>query len=483
MSKLNKNLAREACYINGQWVTSEKTIAVHNPANGELLGHVPNLGIKETKQAIDAAAKALPAWAALTPLERGKILNAWATLIEEHADELAQILTLEQGKPVLEARSEVLAGANNIRWNAEESRRAYGQTIPTSIHGRRPLTIRQPIGVVAAITPWNFPSSMITRKAPPALAAGCPVVIKPASLTPFSATSLAVLAEKAGIPAGVLNVITGGSREIGSELTSNPTVKALSFTGSTAVGKQLMQECSSTLKRVSLELGGNAPFIIFNDADIKEAAKGAFTSKFRNAGQTCICANRIFVQKDVYDAFLEEFTALTKSKTIGNGMDKGTEIGPMITNEAAGNMQPLVDDALAKGAKVVLGGKQHALGNAFYEPTILSHVSSDMRIFKEEIFGPIAPVISFTTEEEVISLANSTSYGLASYFYTRDIGRIWRVSEALEFGMVGINDPTLSTPEIPFGGIKESGMGREGGTLGIDEFSEIKYILMGGINR
>ncbi|WAW10373.1 NAD-dependent succinate-semialdehyde dehydrogenase [Oxalobacter vibrioformis] len=483
MSLLNKELLREACYIGGKWITTPKTVTITNPATGEVLGQVPDCGRKEAAQAIEAANAAWAGWRSMPSVERANILNRWADLILKNEDELARILTLEQGKPLAESKGEIAVGASYIRWNAEEGRRAYGETIPTGMKGRRTITIRQPIGVAVAITPWNFPNSMITRKVSPALAAGCPIVIKPSPETPFSAIALAVLAEKAGMPKGVFSVITGNAQEIGAEFTQNPTVRALSFTGSTAVGKMLMRECADTLKKVSLELGGNAPFIVFDDADIGRAAKGALICKFRNAGQTCICANRIFVQEGIHDAFVEEFTRLAQAMRVGNGLDSGVTLGPLIRQDALEHMKILMADATAKGAKVLCGGKPHSLGGTFFEPTVLTNVTTDMRVFTDEIFGPIAPVMPFKTEEEAIALANDTNYGLAGYVYSRDIGRVWRVGEALEYGMVGINDTTLGISEAPFGGMKESGNGREGGRYGIDEFSEVKYLLLGGIDK
>ena len=474
---------REACYIAGRWITTEKTFAVINPATGEVLGQVPDCGRKEAAEAIAAAAAAWEGWKGATAVHRAYILNRWADLISENEDALAHILTIEQGKSLAESRIEIAVGASYVRWNAEEGRRAYGETIPTSLPGRQPLTIRQPVGVAVAITPWNFPSSMITRKAAPALAAGCTIVLKPAPETPFSAIALAVLAEKAGMPPGVFSIITGNAEEIGAEFTQNPAVRALSFTGSTAVGKMLMRQCADTLKRVSLELGGNAPFLVFDDVDVQEAARGALICKFRNAGQTCICANRILVQDGVYDAFLAEFKRQTQALIVGNGLENGVSIGPLITEKALEHMKALMEDAIAKGATVECGGRPHSLGGTFFEPTVLTGVTRDMRVFTEEIFGPIAPVVRFTTEEEAIALANDTAYGLASYVYSRDIGRIWRVSEALEFGMVGVNDTSLGVSEAPFGGMKESGQGREGGRYGLDEFSEVKYLLLGGLDR
>ncbi len=483
MPSLNTKLTREACYIGGKWVTTAKTTPITNPATGEILGHVPDCGRKEAAEAIYAANAAWGAWRSMPSVERANILNRWASLILENEDALARILTMEQGKPLAEAKGEIAIGASYIRWNAEEGRRAYGETIPTGMKGKRTITIRQPIGVAVAITPWNFPHSMITRKVAPALAAGCSIVIKPSPETPFSAIALAVLAEKAGMPPGVFSVITGNAQEIGSEFTQNRTVRALSFTGSTAVGKMLMRECADTLKKVSLELGGNAPFIVFDDADIQEAARGALICKFRNAGQTCICANRILVQNGIHDAFMQEFTRQVKALVVGNGLESCVTLGPLIRGDALDHMKVLMEDALAKGAKVVCGGKPHSLGRTFFEPTILTGVTTDMRVFTEEIFGPIAPVIRFGTEADAVRLANDTAYGLAGYLYSRDIGRIWRVAEALEFGMVGINDTTLGISEAPFGGVKESGQGREGGRYGIDEFSEVKYLLLGGLDK
>lgn len=483
MSSIDKNLAREACYIGGRWITSPKTIKVTNPATGELVGYVPDCGQKESAEAIAFAQAAWGKWRGMTAVERGNILNRWADLVSKNEEALARILTVEQGKPLAESKSEIAVGASYIRWNAEEGRRAYGETIPIGGSGKRPITIRQPIGVAVAITPWNFPSSMITRKVPPALAAGCPIIVKPPSETPFSAIALAVLAEEAGIPPGVFSIITGDAKEIGAEFTQNKSVRALSFTGSTAIGKLLMHQCADTLKKVSLELGGNAPFIVFDDVGLKEAVKGAVNCKFRNAGQTCICANRILVQDRIYDAFMLEFKKQVAELVVGNGLEEGVTVGPLINEKALQHMNELMDDALSKGAKLEAGGKPHSLGGTYFEPTILTAVTAEMRVFSEEIFGPIAPVVRFKTEEEAIRLANDSEYGLAAYLYSRDIGRIWRVSEALEFGMVGINDTALGISEAPFGGVKQSGKGREGGRYGIDEFSEVKYMLLGGLDK
>lgn len=472
-------LFKEAAYINGTWVNAHKKQTVINPATGKVIGSVPDLGAKGAKDAIKAAKEAFLSWKNLLATEREKYLNRWADLIEENAEELAQILTKEEGKPLFEARGEIAVGITYIRWNAEEGRRAYGETIPTGKKGQRPITIRQPIGVVAAITPWNFPNSMITRKVAPALAAGCTIIVKPSPETPFSALALAALAEKAGFPKGVFNVVTGDEVEIGEAFMQSETVRAIGFTGSTEVGKLLMKQGADTLKRVSLELGGNAPFIVYDDANVKEAAYHAMICKFRNAGQTCICANRILVQEGIYDAFLKEFKKQVKTLVPGNGLQKKTTLGPLIKKEAIERIKDLMADALSKGAKCVMGGKP--LRGNFFEATILTNVKPSMRVFKEEIFGPIAPIVTFKTEKEAISLANSTDYGLAGYVFGSDMARLLRTSEALEFGMVGINETVLGISEAPFGGMKHSGQGREGGRYGIEEFTEVKYLLMGGL--
>ena len=480
----NPALLREQAYINGQWVSAADggTFPVTNPADGSLVAHVPQLNVEDARSAIEAANTAWPAWRSKTAKERSAILRRWFDLMLANKDDLAAIMTAEQGKPIAESAGEVMYGASFIEWFAEEAKRIYGDVIPTHLPDRRILTIKQGIGVVAAITPWNFPNAMITRKAGPAMAAGCPIVIKPASETPLSALALAELAEQAGIPAGVFNVITTtDSRGVGKELTESPLVRKFSFTGSTEVGKILIQQCASTVKKVSMELGGNAPFIVFDDADIDSAVKGAVISKYRNAGQTCVCANRVYVQEGVYDEFVEKFTAAVRELKVGRGEETGVNIGPMISTSAVEKVEELLEDAKGKGAHVEEGGSRHSLGGLFYQPTVVSGVTADMAFATEEIFGPIAPVFKFSTEEEVIRLANATEFGLASYFYARDLGRVFRVAEELEYGMVCVNDGILSTEVAPFGGVKESGIGREGSKYGIDEFIEIKYITLAGI--
>jgi succinate-semialdehyde dehydrogenase/glutarate-semialdehyde dehydrogenase len=436
------------------------------------------MGADETRRAIEAANRAWPAWRGLTAKERCGILRNWFNLIMENADDLALLLTMEQGKPLAEAKGEVTYGASFIEWFAEEARRVYGDIIPPHQADKRIVVIKQPIGVVASITPWNFPIAMITRKCAPALAAGCPVVIKPAELTPLSAFALAELAERAGIPAGIVNVVTGVSSEIGGEMTSNPIVRKLSFTGSTRVGKLLMEQCAGTVKKVSMELGGNAPFIVFDDADLDAAVEGAMISKFRNAGQTCVCANRILVQDGVYEAFAEKLAVAVRKLSVGDGTEAGVNQGPLINMAAIAKIEEHVSDATAKGAKIAVGGNRHALGGSFFEPTILTGVTTDMKVTKEETFGPVAPLFRFKTEEEAIEMANDTEFGLAAYFYARDLGRVWRVAEALETGMVGVNTGLISTEVAPFGGVKESGIGREGSRYGMDDFLEVKYICM-----
>ncbi len=474
------SLLRQQCYIDGKWTDADsgETIEVTNPANDEVIATVPKMGADETRVAIEAANRAWPAWRALTAKERSTILRNWFNLIMENADDLALLMTSEQGKPLAEAKGEVVYGASFIEWFAEEARRVYGDTIPQHQADKRIVVIKQPVGVVASITPWNFPIAMITRKCAPALAAGCPVVIKPAELTPLSAFALAELAERAGIPAGIVNVVTGKSSEIGGEMTSNPTVRKLSFTGSTRVGKLLMEQCAGTVKKVSMELGGNAPFIVFDDADLDAAVEGAMISKFRNAGQTCVCANRIFVQDGVYDAFAEKLTAAVKELSVGAGTEAGVNQGPLINVAAVAKVEEHVLDATAKGAKVAVGGGRHALGGTFFEPTVLTDVTTDMKVTHEETFGPLAPLFRFKTEDEVIEMANDTEFGLAAYFYAKDLGRVWRVAEALESGMVGVNTGLISTEVAPFGGVKESGIGREGSKYGMDDFLEVKYICM-----
>ncbi len=474
-------LLKEDCYINGMWVSAQERMAVYDPATGEEIATVPVLDVASVEQAIDAAAAAQKAWAAKTAKERARILRWWYELIIEHADDLALIMTREQGKPLPEARGEVTYGASFVEWAAEEAKRLYGEIIPSPFPDARIMVLRQPVGVVAAITPWNFPNAMITRKAGPALAAGCTIVIKPAAETPLSALALAELADRAGIPKGVFNVITGRAAEIGQVLTASEKVHMLTFTGSTEVGKLLMQQCAATVKKVSLELGGNAPFIVFDDADLDAAADGALASKYRNAGQTCVCANRILVQDSIYDAFAEKLAERVRRLKVGIGTEEGVTTGPLINEAALKKVEDLVADATAKGARVLTGGKRHELGGTFYEPTILCDVSADMRVTNEEIFGPVAPLYRFSTEEEAIALANDTRYGLAAYFYARDMGRIWRVSEGLEYGIVGVNKGIISTEVAPFGGVKESGLGREGSRHGVEEFTELKYVLVGGV--
>ena len=476
-------LFRQQCYIDGAWVDADsgETFPVNNPATGEVLGTVPKLGAVETRRAIEAANAAWPAWRAKTAKERSNILRTWFNLILENQADLAVLMTLEQGKPLAEAMGEVVYGAGFIEWFAEEAKRVYGDTIPGHQPDKRIVVIKQPIGVVAAITPWNFPNAMITRKCAPALAAGCPVVIKPASMTPYSAFALAELAARAGFPKGVLNVITGGARAIGGELTANPIVRKLSFTGSTEVGKILMAQCAATVKKVSMELGGNAPFLVFDDADLDAAVEGAMMSKFRNTGQTCVCANRILVQNAVYDTFAAKLTEAVKGLKVGSGMEEGVSQGPLIDRAGFEKVEEHVADALGKGAQVVVGGAPHARGGTFYQPTVLTGVTPEMKVAKEETFGPVAPLFRFETEEEGIAMANDTEFGLAAYFYARDMGRVWRVSEALECGIVGINTGIISTEVAPFGGVKESGVGREGSKYGMDDFLEIKYLCMGGV--
>ncbi len=476
-------LLRQQCLVDGQWVDADSraTFNVVNPATGTRIGTAPKLGASETRRAIDAANKAWPAWRSKTAKERSAIMRKWSELQLAHADDLALILTTEQGKPLAEAKGEITIGAAYTEWFAEEARRVYGDVIPTIGNDRRLVVIKEPVGVCAAITPWNFPSSMITRKVSPALAAGCTVVIKPAEATPYSALALAELAQRAGFPPGVLNVLTGNAAAIGGEMTSNPTVRKLSFTGSTEIGRLLMKQVSSTVKKISLELGGNAPFIVFDDADLDAAAEGAIVSKYRNTGQTCVCANRLFVHDKVYDAFAAKLAARVRALKVGPGTEPGVAQGPLINREALDKVEEHVADATAHGATVTVGGKRHALGGTFYEPTILTGVTPEMKIFREETFGPVAPLIRFSTDAEVIDLANRTEFGLASYFYSRDIGRIWRVAEALEYGMVGVNTGMITTEVAPFGGVKQSGLGREGSKYGIDEYVEVKYVCMGGI--
>jgi len=475
-------LLREAALVGDRWIPADgEGIAVRNPADASLMGHVPRLGEAETLVAIEAARIAQKAWAATTAKHRSDILRRWFELIMANQDDLARILTLEQGKPLAEARGEIAYGASFIEWFAEEARRIYGDVMPGHQPDKRLFVIKQPIGVVAAITPWNFPNAMITRKAGPALASGCAMVLKPASQTPFSAIALAILAERAGLPPGLFSVITGSARDIGAAMTASPVVRKLTFTGSTEVGAELMRQSAATIKKLGLELGGNAPFIVFDDADLDAAVDGALISKFRNNGQTCVCANRIYVQDAVYDAFAAKLAeALGRMKT-GNGLEPGTDFGPLIDAKAVEKVEEHIADAVSKGAAVSLGGRRHGLGGTFFEPTILTGVTSAMAIAREETFGPVAALFRFTDEADVIAQANDTEFGLASYFYARDMGRVWRVAEALEYGMVGINTGLISTPEAPFGGVKQSGLGREGSRYGIEEFTELKYLCLGGI--
>jgi len=479
----NKELFKEKCYINGNWIESnnKEVIEVNNPATLEIIGEVPKCGSAETKVAINAANESWNDWKVRSAKDRSIILRKWFDLIMANQEDLATIMTIEQGKPLAESKGEIGYGASFVELYAEEAKRVYGDTIPDSLTDRRIIIIKQPIGVVAAITPWNFPSSMITRKCAPALAVGCTVVIKPASQTPYSALALGVLAEQAGIPKGVINIITGSSQEIGQELSTSPLVRKLSFTGSTEVGKVLLSQCSSTVKKVSMELGGHAPFIVFEDANIDEAVIGAMQSKFRNSGQTCVCANRLFIHEKVYDEFLDKFSSAVSKIKVGNGLDEGVVSGPLIDEHSLTKVEEHVSDAISTGAKIAVGGAIHKLGGNFYQPTIISNVTTKAKITYEETFGPVAPLYKFKSEEEVIKMANDTPYGLASYFYSRDIGRVWRVAEALEYGMVGVNTGLTSKAEIPFGGVKESGLGREGSRYGLDDFLEIKYINMAGI--
>lgn len=479
------SLLRDKAYINGQWVSADngETFSVCNPANGEVIAEVAKCRTDETRRAIKAAEKAQAAWRNKSAKERASLLRQWFVLMMANQEDLAQILTAEQGKPLAEARGEIAYGANYIEWFSEEAKRIYGDTIPEPSKDKRLICIKQPVGVVACITPWNFPNAMLTRKIAPALAAGCTVVCKPANATPLSALAFAELADRAGIPAGVINIVAGQTSDIGAELTANPTVRKLTFTGSTPVGKQLMAECAQTVKRTSMELGGNAPFIVFDDADLDAAVDGAIASKFRNAGQTCVCSNRLLVQSSIYSAFIEKFTAKVSQFKVGNGTDEGVVIGPLINENAANDVFDFINDATSKGATVLLGGNRSALGPCFIEPTILADVTDDMRVFKEEIFGPIAPVFKFDNEQQAIDIANNTEFGLACYFYSRDIGRIWRVGEALEYGIVGINEGIVSNEMAPFGGVKESGQGREGSKYGLDDYLELKYMCLGGIDK
>lgn len=479
----DKTLLRQQCYLNGQWIDAAEggTITVTNPATGEIIGTVPKLGATETRAAIKAANIAYPAWRGRTAAERSAFLRRWFELMLEHQEDLAILMTAEQGKPMAESRGEIAYAASFIEWFAEEGKRVYGDTIPTFAKDKRVVVIKEPIGVCAAITPWNFPSAMITRKAGPALAVGCTMILKPASQTPCSALALAVLAERAGIPAGVFNVVTGASDAIGREMTSNPIVRKLTFTGSTKTGKLLMEQCVGTVKKVAMELGGNAPFVVFDDADIDAAVEGAIVSKYRNTGQTCVCTNRFLIQEGIYDAFTAKLAARVGKLTVGDGLKGETQQGPLIDMHAVEKVEEHIADAVEKGARIVLGGKRHELGGTFFQPTILTDVTCEMAVAREETFGPVAPLFRFKTDEDAIRMANDTEYGLAAYFYSRDVGRVWRVAEALEYGIVGINTGLISTAVAPFGGMKESGIGREGSRYGIDDFLEIKYLCIGGI--
>ena len=479
----DQSLFRTQAYIDGAWVDADdgSTREVSNPANGEVIADIANCGQAETRRAIEAAERAQVTWRQVPAKERSKMLRALFDLMMANQDDLAQIMTLEQGKPLAEAKGEIAYGAAFLEWFAEEAKRVYGDTIPGPSSDRRIVVVKEPVGVVGCITPWNFPNAMLTRKIGPALATGCTVVCKPANATPLSALAIGELAERAGIPPGVINILAGKTSEIGSEITGNPIVRKVTFTGSTEVGKQLIQECAETVKRTSMELGGNAPFIVFDDANLDAAVDGAMASKYRNAGQTCVCANRMLVQAGVYDAFAEKLAARVSALKVGDGMEDGVEIGPLIDDKAANDVMGMIEDATSSGAQVAAGGVRLDIGERFVAPTVLTNVTADMRVFKEEIFGPVAPLIKFDTEEEAIRLANQTEFGLASYFYARDVGRIWRVAEGLDYGIVGINEGIVSNEMAPFGGMKESGNGREGSKYGCDEYLEIKYLCMGGI--
>ncbi|CAM2964077.1 NADP-dependent succinate-semialdehyde dehydrogenase [Cupriavidus taiwanensis] len=477
----DSSLLRQQCLIDGRWIDGERNIDVTNPATGERVGQVPQLGAAETRQAIEAANRALPAWRARTAKDRSALLRKWFELILANQEDLARIMTAEQGKPITEARGEIAYAASFIEWFAEEGKRVYGDTIPAPVSNQRIVVTKEPVGVCAAITPWNFPAAMITRKAGPALAVGCTMVLKPASQTPLTALALVALAERAGIPAGVLSVVTGSASAIGGEMSSNPLVRKLTFTGSTEVGRVLMAQTAATIKKVSMELGGNAPFIVFDDADLDAAVEGAIVSKYRNAGQTCVCANRIYVQSGVYEAFAQKLVAAVAALKVGNGMEDGVRIGPLIDDKAVAKVEEHIADALGKGARLLQGGQRHALGHSFFQPTVLADVAPGMLVAREETFGPLAPLFRFDTEDDVVAMANDTEFGLASYFYARDLGRVWRVSERLEYGMVGVNTGLISNEVAPFGGVKQSGVGREGSHYGIDDYLVIKYTCMAGI--
>jgi succinate-semialdehyde dehydrogenase/glutarate-semialdehyde dehydrogenase len=479
----DETLFRQQCYIGGEWVGADDgaVVEVNNPATQQVIGSIPKLGTDETRRAVEAADAAWPAWRAKTAKERAGVLRRWYELMLENQEDLARIMTSEQGKPLAEAMGEVVYAASFLEWFAEEAKRIYGDVIPGHQADKRIVVLKQPVGVVASITPWNFPSAMITRKCAPALAVGCPIVAKPATQTPYSALALAVLAERAGVPKGVFNVVTGSAAAIGGEMTSNPTVRKLSFTGSTEIGKLLMEQCAGTVKKVSMELGGNAPFLVFDDADIDAAVEGAMMSKFRNTGQTCVCANRILVQDGVYEQFADKLASAVAGLKVGNGLEEGTSQGPLIDMNALLKVEEHVADAQAKGAAVIAGGARHDLGGTFYQPTVLTGVTTDMKVTREETFGPVAPLFRFHDDDEGVAMANDTEFGLASYFYACDLGRVWRVSEALESGIVGVNTGIISTEVAPFGGVKESGVGREGSKYGADDFLEIKYVCLGGI--
>ncbi len=485
MHKLNdQQLLKKFSYINGSWHSSETNFEVTNPADGEIVAKVSNAGVAETALAVQAAKSALKMWSSKSANERAALMRNWFNLMMQHQDDLGQILTLEQGKPLAEAKGEIAYGAAFIEWFSEEGKRVYGDTIPGPSSDKRIIVIKQPVGVVASITPWNFPNAMIARKAAAALAAGCTFVVRPATQTPLSALAMAELAERAGIPAGVFNVVTGDDAHgMGKVLTQHPDIAKFTFTGSTGVGKSLIAQCATTVKKVSMELGGNAPFIVFDDADIDAAVQGAIVSKYRNAGQTCVCTNRIFVQQSVLEQFTQKFTAAVTELSIGDGLSEDTTIGPMISKTAVDDVHKLVTESVAAGATITLGGDYHQTGDNFYQPTIMTNVTNDMPIAANEIFGPVSPIISFTDESDVLAMANDCEYGLASYFYSRDIGRIWRVAEGLEYGMVGINEGIISNAAAPFGGIKQSGNGREGSKYGLDDYLEIKYLCMGGLDK
>jgi succinate-semialdehyde dehydrogenase/glutarate-semialdehyde dehydrogenase len=478
-------LLRQLCYIDGEWTGADsgKAIDVTNPATGEVIGTVPNMGVDETRRAIEAAKAAMPAWRAKTAGERAIILRRWFNLMMENQEDLGRLMTAEQGKPLAEAKGEIAYAASFIEWFAEEGKRAYGDTIPAPQADKRIIVLKEPIGVCAAITPWNFPAAMITRKAAPALAAGCTMVVKPATATPLSALALCELADRAGVPSGVLSCVTGSARAIGGEMTSNPIVRKVTFTGSTEVGKLLMVQCAATVKKTAMGLGGNAPFSVFDDADLDSAVLGAMASKYRNAGQTCVCANRLLVQAGVYDEFAEKLSVAVRAIRVGNGLTEDVDQGPLIDMAAVEKIEEHIKDATGKGAKIVVGGGRHEKGGTFFQPTLLTGVTSDMLVAREETFGPLAPLFKFDTEEDAIAMANDTEFGLASYFYSRDIGRIWRVSEGLEYGIVGINVGIISTEVAPFGGVKESGLGREGSKYGLEDFMEVKYLCLGDIDK